>query len=96
MKKLCVLLLLVLMGLMLQPVGSQVNTQPSKIPLSDFRTDGGPKPPVPPSCCSLAAPVRPGISGTVFVADGPKPPLPPGCCSIMALGRPSAIKAMPA
>ncbi len=71
MKKLYVLLLLILLGLMLQPVSSQVNTQPSNVAAPVLRADGGPTPPIWP----------PSAVGKVLIADGgPTPPIwpPPG------------------
>ncbi len=69
MKRLCALLsLLVLAGLIVLPVCSQVNTIPSNVPSPNLKADGDPRPPLPP-----------GAVGPVLVADGdPRPPLPPG------------------
>jgi hypothetical protein len=49
MKKLCVLLfVLVMAGLILQPISSQVNTQSSNARSQSFVADGGPTPLPPP------------------------------------------------
>jgi hypothetical protein len=66
MKKICaLLLLLVVAGLILHPVTSQVNTQPSNVASQSFAADGSPLPPIWP----------PSAVGAVLVADGS--PLPP-------------------
>jgi len=95
MKKLYVLLLLVLMGLMLQPVSSQVNAQSSNVPAPALRADGGPKPLCPPYCATPTHPLdltivsvptlatgTPSAAGTLLLADGgPKPLCPPYCAT---------------
>ena len=69
MKKACMLLfLLVLAGLMLQPISSQVNTQPSNNQPPDLNAGSQPMPP--------------SAGGIVLVADaGPKPLCPPACAA---------------